>query len=245
MRIYLEYIILLNFLLDFMILYGTKRLLNSNTKIYRLILGSILGSITSIILFISINTIQLLILKLILSVLIIIVSFGNKNIINNILYFYLISIIIGGIIYLFDLLKYQEFYYILLIILFPLIIYIIIKEFKKYQLNIKNTYQVQIIINKKKYDLVGFIDTGNRLISPYNKKSIILVNLNIKYKEVIYVPYKALNSEGIIPCIKPDKIIIDKKVINNCLIGLSKDKLFLNNYDCILPNILREELCIN
>ena len=115
MRIYLEYIILLNFLLDFMILYGTKRLLNINTKIYRLILGSILGSITSIILFISINTIQLLILKLILSVLIIIVSFGNKNIINNILYFYLISIIIGGIIYLFDLLKYQEFYYILLI----------------------------------------------------------------------------------------------------------------------------------
>ena len=245
MKIYIEYIFLLNFLLDFMILFGTKRLLNINTKIIRIILGSLLGSLTTFILYIDITTIELLILKLLLSILIILISFGKRNLFNNLFYFYLISIIIGGIIYLFDLLKYQEFYYLLLIILFPCIITIFIKEFKNYHITLKNKYNVVLIINKKKYELSGFIDTGNTLKDPITKKNIILVNLNIKYKNVIYVPYKALNTSGIIPCLKPDKIIIDKKEINNCLIGLSKDKFEINNLNCILPNKLKEELCLN
>ena len=41
----------------------------------------------------------------------------------------------------------------------------------------------------------------------------------------------------------PDKIIINNKEINNCLVGLVKDKFNIGDCNCILPNKLREELC--
>ena len=235
---YIELIIILNFLLDFMILYGTKKILKINRSIKYLILGSIMGSITTIFLFIKISMISLIIIKIILSIIIIIISFGFKNIIRNIIYFYLISIILGGSIYLLDI---RNIY--LLIFISPIIIYFIIKESRNYKNKYSNIYEVNIYIKNEIYHLEGFIDTGNRLLSPIKKESIILVNLNIKTNKVLYIPYKALNSSGVIPCIRPDKIIINNKEINNCLIGLSKDKFYIDGLSCILPNKLKEVLC--
>ena len=39
-----------------------------------------------------------------------------------------------------------------------------------------------------------------------------------------------------------EKVLIEGKFINNCLIGLAKDKFSLNGENCILPNILKEIL---
>ena len=89
----------------------------------------------------------------------------------------------------------------------------------------------------------GFVDTGNKLESPISKKSVILVNLKINTNKLIYIPYKALNTSGVIPCIRPDKVIVNDKIIDNCLIGLSKDKFELNGCNCILPNKIKEDLC--
>ena len=130
-----------------------------------------------------------------------------------------------------------------IIISIILIILIIYKVFLNYKEKIINKYLVKIIYQKKEYLLEGFIDTGNRLVSPIKKESIILVNLKIPLKKVIYVPYKALNTSGIIPCIRPDKILINNKEITNCLIGIANEKFALKDIDCILPNKLKEELC--
>ncbi len=62
MKIYLEEVIILNFLLDFMILYGTKRILKRNNKIIRIVISSILGSFTTFLLFINISNLLLFIL---------------------------------------------------------------------------------------------------------------------------------------------------------------------------------------
>ena len=239
MKIYFEAILLLNFLLDFMILYGTKRILKRKEAIYRIIISSIIGSLTTIFLFIKINSITLFFIKIIISSLMIFISFGYKNYFQNIIYFYLLSIIIGGSIYLFDL----KGNYLSIIILSSIVIYAFIYELLKYKAKYHNKYIVTIFYQNKKYNLEGFIDTGNRLISPIKKESIILVNLPIKAKRILYVPYKALNTSGIIPCIKPDRVVINKKEFTNCLVGLSKDKFELNGLDCILPNKFKEELC--
>ena len=225
MKIYIELVFIVNFLLDFIILYGTKKLLKLNKSNKRLILASIIGSLSTIIIFLKITNIILIILKILLSLILIIVSFGKSNILINTFYFYLISIIVGGTIYLFDLNKNLYFNYLILIILSPIIIYL-----------------VEITISKKKYKLEGFIDTGNRLSSPIKKEPVILVNLKINCNKVIYIPYKALNTEGIIPCIKPDKIMINNKQIKNYLVGLATDKFTIDNVNCILPNKLKEDL---
>ena len=242
MKIYIELVFIVNFLLDFIILYGTKKLLKLNKSNKRLLLASIIGSLSTIIIFLKITNIILIILKILLSLILIIVSFGKSNIFINTFYFYLISIIVCGTIYLFDLNKNLYFNYLILIILSPIIIYLLIKELNKHRLNINDKYLVEITISKKKYKLEGFIDTGNRLSSPIKKEPVILVNLKINYNKVIYIPYKALNTEGIIPCIKPDKIMINNKQIKNYLVGLATDKFTIDNVNCILPNKLKEDL---
>lgn len=240
--VYIELVFILNFLLDFMILYGTKRLLKINKNIYRIILGSMIGSITTIQIYLKLTNIELTILKIIISILMNLVSFGKNNLIKNTTYFYLISIIFGGVVYLLDI--ELDFYtnMFLLLILCPLIIFIFIKEYQNYKLNLKEKYDVLFTYLNKEYKLEGFIDTGNHLKDPLTSKSVILVDLQIKTKKVIYIPYKALNTEGIIPCIKPDKLLINNKEINKCLIGLSKDKIRIPGINCILPNQLKEEL---
>ena len=50
MKIYLEYIFIINFLLDFMILYGTKRILKINKLNIRLLLSSLIGSLSTFLL---------------------------------------------------------------------------------------------------------------------------------------------------------------------------------------------------
>ena len=125
----------------------------------------------------------------------------------------------------------------------PIVLFLIVKELINHKYNINDKYSVSIIYNKKTYRLEGFVDTGNKLESPISKKSVILVNLKINTNKLIYIPYKALNTSGVIPCIRPDKVIVNDKIIDNCLIGLSKDKFELNGCNCILPNKIKEDLC--
>lgn len=239
MKIYLDLILIINFIIDYLLLYGTKKILKNKTSIKRILLGSIIGSISSLLMIYQNN----IIMKILLSILIIIITFGINNIIKNITYFYLLSIILGGTLYLFDLNIYKLNYQILLIIS-PILIYLYIKENIKYKNIYLNNYIVEIYINNKLYKLEGMIDTGNELKDPYKKRSIILVNINLDYRKFkyLFVPFNALNTQGIIPCIKPDKIIINNKIFTNYLIGLSKDKFHLNGVECILPNTIKEEL---
>ena len=237
MKIYYEEVFILNYLLDFMILYGTKRILKRNNKIIRIIIGSIMGSFTTFLLFINISSFILFLFKIIISILLVIITFGFKNIIKNTIYFYLISIVLGGFCYLFEI--NNNFF---LVLSSFIVIGILIKEFLSYKEIYSNKYLVTIIMGKKKYKLEGFIDTGNRLVDPISKKSVLLCNLNIESRNIIYVPYKALNTSGVIKCIKPDKIIINDREFD-CLVGISKDKFTIDE-DCILPNKLKEELCL-
>ncbi len=240
MKVYLDTLLILNLFIDYLILYGTKILLKRKTSNKRLLLGSIIGSLTTFTVFLKLNTIKLLIIKIILSILIISISFGIKNFKENIFYFYIISIIIGGFFYLIDI----KTNYFILIVIIPIIINILIKKLKEYKLNIKNKYIVEIIIKNKVFKLEGLIDTGNYLEDPYKKRGVILTNINIDLSKLkyLYVPYHALNYNGLIPCIKPDKIIIENKVLTNYLIGISKDKFNLNGSECILPNKIQEDL---
>lgn len=243
MKIYFEYILVLNFLLDFMILYGTKRILKIPCKITRLLLGSIIGSLSTFLLTISISNIILFLFKIIWAILLVLVTFGHKRILYHTFYFYLISILIGGFIYLFDFKSNILFHTIFLIVGSMFIIYLFCKERLFYKERIVNEYIVDIYYKSKKYSLKGFIDTGNHLKSPYHGESVILTNLTIPVTKKIYIPYKALNCTGVIACIKPEKVIINEKEFTNCLIGLAKEKFQIEGIGCILPNKFKEELC--
>ena len=81
---------------------------------------------------------------------------------NKFLYFYLLSVIIGGVIYLFDLNKNNKCYFLLLVILSVIVIYIVIKEFINYREKIVNKYLVKIYY---KNIIIFFIDYKIKLKS--------------------------------------------------------------------------------
>lgn len=255
MKIYLDLVFLLNFFFDFLLLYGTSKILKEIVPIKRLVLGSIVASLSVFLLFIKLNSVSLFLIKVIISIGIILTTFGKKNFIKNISYFYLLSIVLGGSLYLLNIsFTYKNqgilfinnglsINFILLIIVSPIIIFCYVKEHILYKNTYGNIYEVLIIKGKKKYKLMGLLDTGNRLKDPYKGRNVILVNNDILMEgDIVYVPYKALNTTGVIKCYKVDKVIVEEKEFSNCLVGVSKDKIVIDGVECILPNIFKEEL---
>lgn len=257
MKIYLDFVFTINFFFDFILLYGTSKILKKVLSLKRLLLGSLVGTLTLLFLFIDLSSPELLLLKIVISVFMILITFGKKEILKNLTYFYLLSIILGGSLYLLDITATYEnkgflfvknkytINFILMIIISPIIIGKYIKEQTAYKTKISHKYKIEIYLNSNKYTLEAILDTGNTLTDPYKKRPVILIDkeINYKRKKVIYVPYKALNTTGVIPCILPDKIIINNKEFKNCLLGLSKDKFSLEGVSCILPNKFKEDLC--
>ena len=80
MKIYIDLVIILNFVLDLILLMSVNFILRRNSKLWRLILGSFMGNITIILLFIRINNIVFVLSKLVCSLVIILVAFGYKDI---------------------------------------------------------------------------------------------------------------------------------------------------------------------
>ena len=142
MTIYLDLIAILNFGMDFILLFTVNNTLKRNTKLRRMIFGSL----TLIFLFLPLHSFALFFLKIIVSFLMCIITFQFKNwryTIENMIYFYMSGTILGGFLYYLNL----EFSYkhegivffhhglsinfIFLIIISPIILYIYIRSQKK------------------------------------------------------------------------------------------------------------------
>ena len=252
MKIYLEIILIINFLIDFNILYIVSKILKRNSKIKKILLASIFGNITLVFLFINISSLLLFLLKILLAIIMSIITYSFKNIkytLNNVTYIYMVSTIFGGILYFLKTNLNNNLFYILVIILLtPILSLEIIKYFNKIKSNYKYYYQIKINFNdNKKIELNSFLDTGNKLIDPYTNKGIILVDINkikklVKIRSPIYVPFKSLNNTGLIKCIKPVSIEINGLVFKNYLIGLSEESFNIDGIDCLLNYKLLEEL---
>lgn len=260
MKVYLDLILLLNFLFDFIILLSTSLLLKRNAKIYRIILGALFGSITTFTLFVPLSSLGLFIFKFIVSLIMVYIVFGIKNhkyTLKNIYYLYIVSIVLGGALYFIN----NQFLYnndgllfitngssinlILALILSPIIIYVYIKQCKSLKTNYNKYLKIDVYLkNGKVFSLNAFLDTGNKLIDPYKRWPIILIDKNkiepTSDDKLLLVPYHTLENEGILKCIIPSKVYIEgvgfKKKL---LIGLSP-KINIDGIDCILNEKLLE-----
>ncbi|MBQ1813169.1 MAG: sigma-E processing peptidase SpoIIGA [Bacilli bacterium] len=263
MKVYIDVIFFINIFFDFILLLSVSLILRRNVKIYKIILGSIVGGISILFLFLPINKITLFFLKIIIAILMCITAFNYKDIkytIKNIIFLYLISVLLGGALYLLNIeFSYKNngliFYHnglsiniILIIIVTPIILYFYVKEMKDLKNNYSKYYKVNIYFKSKKNILLnGFLDTGNNLIDPYKKRPIIIVNYNkirkyvLNEKELL-VPYSNINNNSIMRCIKVNKVVINDVEYKNILLGFSINKIRLDGIDCILNNNM-EGLC--
>lgn len=253
MKIYLDLIFMINFFFDSLLLLTVKVVLKRNIKIKRIIIGGIIGGFSTFLLLIKLNNITLFLFKVVISILMILITFGYQNIkytLKNLGYLYIISIILGGFLYLLNIeFSYKSdgiiFYhnglsinFILMIILSPIAIYLYIKQSRDLKNNYSYYHKVNIKYNKKNIDITGFLDTGNKLKDPYMGIPIIIVNKDIfdekEINDYILVPLNTINNNSMLKCIKVDSIYIDGNKLNKkALIGLSPNKINIDGISCI------------
>lgn len=267
MKIYIDLIIFINIFFDFLLLLTVSLILRRNVRIIKIIYGSIVGGISILFLFLNIDLLTLNLLKIVISILMVLSTFGYRNIkytFKNLSFLYLTSIVLGGALYFLNVqFSYKNtgiiFYhngfsinFIVILISTPLLLFFYIKELKNMKINYSKYHKVIIYFKSNKYiRLTGYLDTGNNLIDPYKNRPIILIEHNkiknyiLNDKEIL-VPYKGINNEGILRCIKISKIIVDGKTIKNVLVGILDNNIYIDGVDCILNNKLtdKEELCL-
>ncbi len=185
-----------------------------------------------------------------------IITFSYKNFkytMNNFIYLIILSIIMGGGLYL---ISNEIGYYNIGILFFKngnsinlfiliIICFIMVLFYSKYIKNTKkqniNKYKVNVFYKNKEYKFNGFMDTGNNLL--YFNRPVIIINKNIfKENEYIYIPFKTVNGNGIMKGFKVSKIFIPSKgFFENIYIAISNDKFHVGDCDMILNVNLWED----
>ena len=194
MTIYIEMVLIENVCMNFIILFAVGKINKSKIKIIKIGIASLIGSIYSIFSVLVINNIVLNSLcKIFLSISLVYISFNSKNIkqlLKQILIFYMVTFAFGGL--AFALLYFLRpadivmkngiligYYPIKIIILSAIIGFLITTtSFKiiRGKLNKKNICcEVEIEFEGKSKTIKVLIDTGNMLKDPITKIPVIVI----------------------------------------------------------------------
>lgn len=249
MKVYIDLVLILNFFFDFLLLLSVSVILRRNVSIYKIMLGAFIGGMSILFLFINVSSFVLFLFKVLISIFMILVSFGFRDLrytFKNLLYFYSSSMILGGFLYFLNVqFSYQQqgmiFFHrglsinvIFLIIFCPIILYIYIKQGIWLKTHYHNYYKVNMTYLGKIYHFSGFLDTGNSLMDTISKKPIVLIDKPLPIEKFFYVPYKGVNHSGLLKCIKVEQMEVDNQIYFNVIVGLLEQKIHMDGIDCLL-----------
>ena len=253
MTVYIDGLLFLNFYLDFLLLLTVVVILKRNVKLFRIILGAFLGSLTILVLFFEIGSLELFFIKIYLSFIMCIVCFGYHNLksfLINVGCFYMVSILLGGFLYFLNItFSYKNnglvFFNngisvnaLFLILVSPIVLYFYIKQMKMFKSKVVCFFKTNIYVGKKVLNLNGYLDTGNTL--SYKNRPVILTNIDNNFRnKKIYIPYIVIGGSGVLECIKVRKVeVIGIGVFENVYLGFSKD-FKLAGADVLLNGLMK------
>ena len=200
MVIYIDMLFLENFVLDFIILYVTGLISKNKIKFLKLLLGSALGAIYVVMYyFIKINVYSNIIIKLLLSIIMIYISFAPTNfkeMLKLTVFFYLTSFVFGGaalsVIYMLNsrrvtiqngvLIGNYTIRTIFIGVIVAFIVTVIAFKFVKAKFS-KNDLFCNIIIkfNNQQVKIKAMLDTGNFLKDPITNIPVVVVEHTVLY----------------------------------------------------------------
>ncbi|MDQ0339233.1 stage II sporulation protein GA (sporulation sigma-E factor processing peptidase) [Caldalkalibacillus uzonensis] len=204
MYLYLDLIWLLNFCIDYLLLWLTAVFRKMECKKWRLALASFIGSSYVLFLFIpSLQSYYTLLIKLLLSLVIVYVAFGFGSIqryVKSFFTFYFVSFVIGGGLLavhyvagsnhqvLQGMVATQSSGYgdlvswLFVVIGFPLMYWFSRSQWQSIErtkVKERVLVQVQVTINGQHVSCQGLVDTGNQLYEPFSKKPVMLMEAKI------------------------------------------------------------------
>ena len=209
MTIYIDVVLIENLIMNYIILLATGLILKIKIKHIRLIIGSLLGAIYTIIGYMGILEIySSFILKIILSIMIVYIAYYPqtlKKMWKELLFFYLTSFVFGGVAFsLIYIVKPQEIimknglflgtYPLKTVILGAIVAFvIIITAFKiiKKKISKKDLIcEITVEIENRKITTKALIDTGNMLKEPITNTPVVVIEHTLLYD---VIPKEILN----------------------------------------------------
>ena len=200
MTVYVDVIFLENIIINYIILYVTGIISRTNIKQLKILLGSIIGATYAIIYYIlNLKIYSSFIIKIILSIIIIYVSFNPKKfkiLFKQVILFYLISFVFAGatigIIYM---VNFQNItiqngvlvgnYTIRTILIGIIIAYFLVmigEKIIKTKFSKKDMIcDIEVNFENKKIKTKALIDTGNMLKEPITNTSVIVLEYTLFY----------------------------------------------------------------
>ena len=251
MKIYVDLVMIINFILDFILLLGVSIILKRKVSIKRVIAGAFIGGLSIIVLFVPMNSLVLFLFKMITSIIMVLITFkfvSFRYTFINLLYLYILSIFLGGFLYFLNsqfCIKRKGLVFInnrfsitilFVLVISPIVIYLYIKQARSFN-NIYNNYMdVSIYYGGRYIDCTGYMDSGNNL--SYLGNSVILLDkrkMIFDVSKYLYVPLVTVAGESIIKAFKPDRVIVNNNVCKKVLVGIIDD-VDMDGVDLILNN---------
>ncbi len=209
MTIYVDVVLMENLMMNYIILLATGLILKLKLKHIRLIIGSLIGAIYSIVAYTGFLEIySSFILKIILSIIIVYIAYNPqsvKTLSKELLFFYLTSFVFGGAAFaLIYIVKPQDIlmknglflgtYPLKTVILAAIVAFvIIITAFTiiKSKLTKKNMIcEIELKLNNKMIKTEALIDTGNMLKEPITNLPVVVIEHTLLYE---CIPKEILN----------------------------------------------------
>ena len=211
MEVYIEYVILDNFIIDFLLLYATGKVLKKKLSKSRIIIACFLGCMFAVLSpFLSFGGITLILIKILMGAIIVFACFKIykiKDYIISIFIFLFLTFLMGGACYavLGNLQKFNvaslyciysgEIPISLIIVTLLFMVYMSINIYKylsKKQRIDKFIYKAKFIYDNFTIEAKGYLDTGNHLIDTYSKKPVTIITKKC-FEELFNCTYELKN----------------------------------------------------
>lgn len=253
MTVYIEYVLIDNVVIDYLLLKATFTLLKKEPKKGRLFVCAFLGGIIALCYpLLKLSPVLLTLLKIASGLLIVLCVKSYKSVKEYFLFFLtflFLTLSLGGILIgAFSILGIENYSEVLIAVVF-IPAYILLSIFiKGIKLILKRKtfynfyFKCEIVFQDKKLEFTGFLDTGNGLY--YKEEPIVVIGRRAFYKlvdkafpKMEYVEYKTVMGDSKMPTFIVDKLLIyltDKpNIIYNARVGLSSGGQTID-YDLIL-----------
>lgn len=262
MEVFIDVIIVENFLVNFFLLYITSQTLRLRIKVKDLVIPSILAGVYTITILIEqLSFLNNFVVKILVAVIFTVIAFKRKDIgfiIKSTLVYIGYSMVLAAICFFIDIStkKNDVFSYNVIdfsykkLLIAIIILYLVCHRLAVFledrkSLN-KYIFKVEIIDKDWKTEIRAFLDTGNELREPATNLPVIIVeeskitDYKLSEKDIFYVPYQAINGhKGKLRGFKPlgVKIFLEKGNVQfrDAIVCISTDKLSsTGDYEALL-----------
>lgn len=264
--VYVDILFILNFLITYLLLLTTMKLMKSDEKRWRLLLGAAVGGAYSMIILVpNMHFLLSAVLKVASAAVIILISFKImtwKRYLKSVLFFFAASIIFVGIMIALwftskpngMIINNSSVYFDIdakVLILSALAAYIIssvvIKIHNKTAAK-NQLYDVTVHNRGLEKTFRAFVDSGNKLREPFSNTPAVIVDGKLMSEmfdeeKMRVIPYHTIGGDGILNAFKPEWIVVSsgsgKQKIDNVYVALSDEKFKNGDFDGVInPDLL-------